>query len=766
MTLNYKSFRNNVAIIFVIFIFSFFQFSLNDKLLNKNKQIVSRSFSCKENGEYNNIYIINKVLKTCLTVNNNSQAYLASCNGSQNQQWNVKYDDQTSDLSIFHSLTGWALEFYIPDNLPITKKKFPRLSYEYICDEEKYKNLFLNGLPIITAPVSGKVNQKFSFKGFAESFIFKPKECLGTVSINPSDPNNIVGIHNDVDLRNKNLNLWAIRKFNFSPDAKNNKEQKPQILRNLQTNECLTINKKGEVFIRRCLGIDKQLWFVDRINQMTVLRNKENNLSLDVKDNRLVTSTYNEFNRNQKWLPFLSYNYPGYLMLTVNFNNKKCVSFNLNNWNDDYLYLEKCDPFNKMQQFKFEIFNENPIFYNNIMPYNNLETRYFINKGTGLCVDVSDKNVIKNVECKDIHEQKFAILSSNIQDAIEVNKELGYKNILIYNPKKSNPSSISISPYSGKIIRGGVTSDFYLRYIFSEVYPDAFQLTNNSESDFTCLSVKKEESSFYILSGQVCDPTNKYQHWQLVRVQDLGKDLTPKRPIKNNLPSKCDENSIITLKGELRNGTNDLPIPTSRLEGSTLEFKSKEGNKIPSTIEGSKYIVNLKKGIYSVTINTKNFSEFKDDVIIKNEKDQEKNFLLSPSSIGEIRVILSWNNALSDLDLWAMTNNNENIYYNNKSSHDGTIKLDIDKREGMGPKTISVHRNNKDEIIRFMVHNYSKKGLMSLSEANAKIYFDNKLIENLNIPISSDSSLIWWELGTFHRLLKKFLKVDKLIKEN
>jgi len=756
-----KNCRNYNALIMIFFLLSLFHISLS-KLSLKKKQVVSKSFSCKENaGEQKNIYITHRVLKSCLTINNNSQAYLAPCNGSQNQQWNVKYDDQTSDLSIIHSYSGWALEYYFPQNPQSPKNKFPIFSYEYLFSE-KNRNLFLNGLPIYTAPLSGKINQKFSFYGNSESFTIKTKDFFGTVSINSSDPNNIIGIYNDNDLRNKNLSFWSIRKFNFSEEAKNKKEQRPQILRNSFTNECLTVNRRGDVLIRRCLGIDGQFWFVERINEVMVLRNKQNNFSLDVKENRLVTSTYSESNKNQRWTGFISFVYPGYLMIVSNEDSKSCVSINSNNWNDDYLYLERCDAFNKMQQFKFEFFNESPLYYNSFMPVSYLESRYFVNKGTGLCVDVSDKNVFKNVECKDIPDQKFSVFSKYIQGSDEVKIDYGFKNILIYNPNESDPTSIYMSSNSEKIIRGGVTIEFFLRFIYSEVYYDAFQLTNDDESDFRCVSVKKEGNSYYLVS-EPCDPTNKFQHWQLVRVQDLGKNLTPVKPINHELPSEPKDEPLTSLRGEFRNGTSDKMIPTSELEGLTIEFRSKEGNVITSTIEGSKYSVNLKKGVYKVTIKSKNFTEFVDDITIGQEKTLEKHFLLSPNAKGAIRVILTWNNKVKDLDLFAKTRN-EQVFFNRNVSNDGTIHLDIDKREGFGPETITIDEKNKDDRISFIVDNYSKEASISESEANVKIYIDNRLVENLNVPVSSDSSLTAWVLGIYIRSENKFVKSDKLIK--
>jgi len=151
---------------------------------------------------------------------------------------------------------------------------------------------------------------------------------------------------------------------------------------------------------------------------------------------------------------------------------------------------------------------------------------------------------------------------------------------------------------------------------------------------------------------------NKFSKFKSSRLIPLEKICpeTPARPVVDPVPQEV----IVTLKGELRNATYNNAIPKAELEGLNFEFRNKDGSVIPSNVDGSQYYVkNLKEGVYKLVIKPKNFADYIDDVsIVKNESSQEKHLLLSPKSKGALRVVLTWNNKVQDLDLHATTDKN------------------------------------------------------------------------------------------------------------
>jgi len=757
----------------ILILLSHIYLTLNIKT-NKKLQSKLDTSAFEEKGEYKNVQIINTYLNLCITMNNNSQVYLASCNGSKNQQWNVKFErtDKNQFTTIINSHTGWALEYYITEN-PLKLEPFKRFSHQYFCANDNIKDRSLRGDPVIVAPMKDKHNQIFGSPGSDPQIHFTitlkksdGKYCDGVIAVDLEDPNYSLGVYLGSHQPNTYLSFFRVESLNFSEEAKNKFEQRPQILRNYQSNECVTAKKNGEVYFRKCLGLDNQLWFTnDQGNRNYEIRNKDNSLSLDVDQNKLISSALNESNIHQTWNIEYSPNYSGYFMI-VNKETKKCVSINSNDWNDDNLTLESCNIFNKMQNFKFEIYHENELYYENIMPINDLETRYLVNKGTGLCVEIDPiLNEYKNVECKDIPEQRIAILKDENPKDIPF---YGFNIFLLYHPFMPNPRSLY--PYGDKVQPSNFSNQYFLRYTYSEIFPNTFQILH-FQGNSNCFSVKDNKPT-KILYSIKCDPSDVNQHWQLVRVKDYGKDLSFNKPAISEKPLLCPESPVVEpqpqenekflLEGELRNATNNLMITESDLEGLVMEFKNNDGKLFSTTNVGARYSVSLEEGAYTVTIKTKVFSEYTDEILIENKKNQIRNFLLSPSAKG-LRVVLVWNDNIRDLDLIATSSKDEKITYKNKASNDGTIRLDIDKRDGFGPETITVSENNKDDKITFTVHNFSNETHFSQSEAHIQVYLDNKLIQNFKIPNTSgnpDARL--WEVGVFDRTANKFNKINQV----
>jgi len=80
--------------------------------------------------------------------------------------------------------------------------------------------------------------------------------------------------------------------------------------------------------------------------------------------------------------------------------------------------------------------------------------------------------------------------------------------------------------------------------------------------------------------------------------------------------------------------------------------------------------------------------------------------------------------------------------YNNRVSSDGKAQLDVDKRTGYGPETITL-TNVDSGIYKFFTNNYSKDGPLNQSGAIANVYNGKRLIKEIRLDASSSNTDFW-----------------------
>lgn len=122
------------------------------------------------------------------------------------------------------------------------------------------------------------------------------------------------------------------------------------------------------------------------------------------------------------------------------------------------------------------------------------------------------------------------------------------------------------------------------------------------------------------------------------------------------------------------------------------------------------------------------------------------NFVLS-ERIGtdELRIVLSWDQYPSDLDLHLFTASGDHIYWKTKGSEDNYpfIYLDIDDVKSYGPETITMKQIQSSKIVVF---NYSGQngGDIDIKQSSAKVdvYRGSSKVAEYNVP-SVGSGPIW-----------------------
>ena len=158
-----------------------------------------------------------------------------------------------------------------------------------------------------------------------------------------------------------------------------------------------------------------------------------------------------------------------------------------------------------------------------------------------------------------------------------------------------------------------------------------------------------------------------------------------------------------------------------------------------------------------------------------NPTELKMNLSATDLSGSEWRVVLTWGEKPRDLDLYCVTNfEPSEIYYGSKNAggrsnlSKGKIELDVDKREGFGPETITF-TPLVDKKYRFYVHNFSDEKALSESCANIVVHKGNGETISLDIPTdivvdNKGQHARYWNvlelLGGEIRILNEVVPVD------
>ena len=107
---------------------------------------------------------------------------------------------------------------------------------------------------------------------------------------------------------------------------------------------------------------------------------------------------------------------------------------------------------------------------------------------------------------------------------------------------------------------------------------------------------------------------------------------------------------------------------------------------------------------------------------------------------GTLRIVLKWNEKPYDLDLHLQKEDGSHISYRSmRAAEDGSASLDVDKRDGWGPETITVNRWTFDKTYYIYVIDYSNKNKSSSTQlagsgASVSVYNENGFVTMFNVP--------------------------------
>lgn len=190
---------------------------------------------------------------------------------------------------------------------------------------------------------------------------------------------------------------------------------------------------------------------------------------------------------------------------------------------------------------------------------------------------------------------------------------------------------------------------------------------------------------------------------------------------------------------QVLSGTVINAVTGSGVSGAKLTLTGSEETLDVTSGSGGGYEAELIPGSYTVTVTCSGFVTEKFDVVVRENRETNENFTISPElEEGEIRIVLEWGASPTDLDsyLEGTTDGGASVftsYYQRSCESNGQVlaDLDVDDRNGYGPETTTIHDING--VYTFSVVDYTRSGTMSSSGATVKVYVPGQNVVTINI---------------------------------
>ncbi len=160
---------------------------------------------------------------------------------------------------------------------------------------------------------------------------------------------------------------------------------------------------------------------------------------------------------------------------------------------------------------------------------------------------------------------------------------------------------------------------------------------------------------------------------------------------------------------------------------------------VTTEADGRYTIEELPRGTYTVEVRATGYLRTSQEISVVAGQETELNFSLSPLlAAGEVRVVLTWGEAPSDLDshLWLPPTVPYHVYYSRRGSLDACpyANLDVDDRSSYGPETITVSQRVTGGNYVYYVYNYSGSPDIAGSGAKVEVFDATGLIATFTVP--------------------------------
>lgn len=223
-------------------------------------------------------------------------------------------------------------------------------------------------------------------------------------------------------------------------------------------------------------------------------------------------------------------------------------------------------------------------------------------------------------------------------------------------------------------------------------------------------------------------------------------------------------------------------VSGENMADTTLFFREGQDNKDGEVVHSEltntdgTYTAELNAGTYTIELLKEGYLKAYFTIVVVAEQDKtNQNFTISKAlDLSEMRVVLTWENEPSDLDLhaWGPGLNNESfhLYYthvgNSNYSEFAGLSLDRDDTYYYGPETITLSEV-RPGLYTFGIHNYTTyysttSTTLARSGARVDIYSgaSETPVETFYVP--HDGIGAYWEVFKFNGLTNEIIPVNEL----
>ncbi|MCA9989580.1 MAG: carboxypeptidase regulatory-like domain-containing protein [Anaerolineales bacterium] len=199
-----------------------------------------------------------------------------------------------------------------------------------------------------------------------------------------------------------------------------------------------------------------------------------------------------------------------------------------------------------------------------------------------------------------------------------------------------------------------------------------------------------------------------------------------------------------TLQGQVTDATNSNPIAGAQvcINGTSL--------CATTDASGSYTISDAPAGDQTLSVTANGYIGVTDQTAtITAGQPNTQPVALSPElAAGELRIVLTWGTAPSDLDSTLWLPGSTKIDYNVKGQTIENVTLDVDDTNGEGPETITISQLAGSGTYTYAVYNYTGNsgGKLSESGATVRVYRGSQEIAIYTVPTTGDG--LWWYVFT------------------
>lgn len=300
----------------------------------------------------------------------------------------------------------------------------------------------------------------------------------------------------------------------------------------------------------------------------------------------------------------------------------------------------------------------------------------------------------------------------------------------------AQPNEISVNDLS--MLFSGMIGDVTYEKL-QALNLDSLTKGNNNEFDKKVVSFKTAECEIFI----ECDSkgTISLTSWNRICPRRVSRDVSEDTYSLNGIVINAEtgEGVYNAQLGLYSEETSELLAEVSTDRNGVYTFEKLKAQDCIVQITAEDFIDES----FSVTIN-----DWQD---ITNE-----DFTISPiMKVGEIRIVLTWNETPTDLDSHLRGENSDgndlHVYFSSEvaymSNGDIAAELDVDDTSGFGPETTTIHDVSGSYV--FYVLDYEMTGTMYEKGATVKIYTDNDSAPIIvdNMPSDVENA---WEVCTIN----------------